>query len=106
VFLVSKFRDFPCFPDTVSDLNELIINDSRGDPPTKYNILKDVLSWTTNAGYPGYTNAAIEEILSTRVITGMFRLVAAGVSKPDDAIRDAETECKRIFSGWRSKGLV
>jgi multiple sugar transport system substrate-binding protein len=106
VFLVSKFRDLPCFPDTVPDLNEAIVKDSRGHPPTKYNLLKDVLGWTTNAGYPGYTNAAIEEILQTRVLTNMFKQSANGFSKPYDAIRDAETECKRIFSGWRSKGLV
>lgn len=105
-FLVSKFRDFPCFPDTVPDLNKLIAKDSRGHPPTKYNVLKDALDWTGNMGYPGYTNAAIEEAVSTGVITNMFGMAATGMAKPEDAIKDAETECRRIFSGWRAKGLI
>jgi multiple sugar transport system substrate-binding protein len=105
-FLVGKFRDFPCFPDTVPDLKKLIANDSRGHPPTKYNVLEDVLEWTTNMGYPGYANAAIVEVGSTNAIPNMFRLAATGEAKPEDAIKDAEAECKRIFSGWRAKGLI
>ena len=105
-FVAGKFRDFPCFPDTVPDLNKLIDNDSRGHPPTKYNVLNDVLDWTTNIGYPGYTNAAIQEIGSTNVIPNMFKEAATGEAKPVDAIKAAEEECKRIFSGWRAKGLI
>ena len=105
-FLASNFRDFPCFPDTVPDLKKLIANDSRGHPPTKYNVLEDVLDWTTNMGYPGYANAAIEEFGSAHVIPNMFREAATGESKPEDAIKDAEAECKRIFSGWRAKGRI
>ena len=105
-FLAGKFRDFPCFPDTVPDLKKLIANDSRGHPPTKYNVLEDVLDWTTNMGYPGYANAAIEEVESGHIIPAMFRDAATGRAKPEDAIKDAETECKRIFSGWRAKGSI
>jgi multiple sugar transport system substrate-binding protein len=106
IFLASKFRDFPCFPDTVPDLKKLIANDSRGHPPTKYNVLNDVLGWTTNMGYPGYTNAAIEEIESSHVIPAMFREAATGEAKPEDAIKDAEAACKDIFNKWREKGCI
>ena len=105
-FLASKFRDFPCFPDTVPDLNKLIANDSRGHPPTKYNVLDDVLDWSTNMGYPGYANAAIEEVGSMNVIPNMFREAATGEAKPENAIKDAEAECRRIFNAWREKGRI
>jgi multiple sugar transport system substrate-binding protein len=105
-FLVGKFRDFPCFPDSVSDLKKLIANDARGQPPTKYNVLGDVLEWTANMGYPGYTHAAIEEVASKHVIPKMFSEAATGKVKPEDAIKDAEEQCKHIFSGWRARGLI
>jgi multiple sugar transport system substrate-binding protein len=106
VFVASKFRDFPCFTDTVPDLKKLIANDSEGHPPTKYNILKDALDWTGNMGYPGYTNAAIEEVASMHVIPNMFLEAATGKAKPEDAIKDAEAECRRIFNSWREKGHI
>jgi multiple sugar transport system substrate-binding protein len=105
-FTAGKFRDFPCFSNTVPDLKKLIANDSRGHPPTKYNVLEDVLDWTTNIGYPGYTNAAIEEIESAHVIPNMFREAATGAAKPEDAIKDAEAACKEIFNRWREKGCI
>jgi multiple sugar transport system substrate-binding protein len=103
-FLAGKFRDFPCFPATVPDLHELIANDSRGHPPTKYKVLEGVLDWTANMGYPGYANAAIEE--AGEFIPTMFKEAAIGDAKPEDAIKDAEKECKRIFSQWREAGLI
>lgn len=103
-FLAGKFRDFPCFPGSVPDLKEIIANDSRGHPPTKYKVLEDVIDWTANMGYPGYANAAIEE--AGDFIPTMFKEAAIGDAKPEDAIRDAEKKCKRIFSQWRSAGLV
>ena len=105
-FLAGKFRDFPCFPATVPDLKKLLVADSRAVPSTKYTILEDVLNWTTNTGYPGYNNAAISEIGSTNLIIDMFVNAATGYAKPEDAIKDAEVKCKRIFKGWREKGLI
>jgi multiple sugar transport system substrate-binding protein len=103
-FLAGKFRDFPSFPGTIPDLKEMITTDSRGHPPTKYKVLEDVLDWTANMGYPGYANAAIEE--AGEWIPKMFKEAAIGDAKPEDAIRDAEKQCKRIFSQWRESGLI
>jgi len=105
-FLASKLFNFPCFPDTVPDLKELIAKDPKADPPDKYKVLGDVLDWTANVGYPGYTNAAINEILGRYVINVMFRKAATGEAAPEDAIKEAEAKCKGIFAAWREKGLV
>ncbi|MFX0195993.1 MAG: hypothetical protein ACFFCW_07715 [Candidatus Hodarchaeota archaeon] len=77
-FLASEFLNFPCFPDTAPDLKELIAKGPKADPPDKYKVLGDVLEWTTNVGYPGYTNAAIEVIFYEWVIPEMFKKAATG----------------------------
>jgi len=105
-FIASEFYDFPCFPDTVPDLNKLIANDPKADPPDKYKVLEDAQEWTPNVGYPGYANAAIEEIFFTHVVTVMFVKAVTGVATPEDAIKEAEAKCKDIFAAWKKKGLV
>ncbi len=105
-FLASEFYNFPCFPTTVPDLKEAIAYDPKGDPPDKYKVLGDALTWATNVGYPGYANAAIDEIYSTWVIPVMFAKAAAGKATPEDAIKEAEANCKRIFAKWKEKGMV
>jgi multiple sugar transport system substrate-binding protein len=105
-FLGSEFYNFPCFPGTVSDLKTLIANDPKADPPDKYKVLGDVQEWTTNVGYPGYANAAIDEIFGTYVIIEMFRKAARDEATPEDAVKEAEAECKRIFAIWKERGVV
>lgn len=105
-FLASEFNLFPCFPKAVPDLKVLIANDPKGHPPTKYRIMEDALGWTTNLGYPGYTNAAIDEISGRNVISEMFAKAARGDLKPEDAIKEAEVHCNRIFAEWKEKGLI
>lgn len=105
-FLAGKYRDHPCFPATVPDLNKLLANDPRAHPPDKYNVLGDALNWTTNLGYPGYANAAIEETIAKWVISRMFSRAASGKTRPEDAVKEADAEAKRIFSAWRETGKI
>src|SRR6266481_9461864 len=58
-FVAGQFYNFPCFPSTVPDLQKVIANDSRANPPDKYKVLGNVLEWATNVGYPGYATAGI-----------------------------------------------
>jgi len=104
IFLTSRFLYFPCFPNTVPDMGQLLASDSKAQPPTKYKVLEDVAKWTTNTGHPGYANAAIGEIHGSNLISRMVQdAFAEGVK---DAVKDADTECKRIFSKWKEKGLI
>ncbi len=105
-FLAGEFYDFPTFPQTVPDYKQVIANDPRAMPPSKYKVLADVLEWATNVGYPGYANAAIDEIFNTWVINVMFAKAATGTATPEDAIKEAEASAKRIFAKWKEKGLV
>jgi multiple sugar transport system substrate-binding protein len=105
-FVAGEFYDFPCFPKTVPDLKTLLANDPKAHPPDKYMVLEDVLDWATNVGYPGYANAAIDEIFNTWVINVMFAKAASGSATPEEALKEAEAASRRIFGKWREKGLA
>lgn len=105
-FVAGEFYDFPCFQKTVPDLTKLIADDRKAHPANKYKVLEDVLNWATNVGYPGYANAAIDEIFGTWVLNVMFAKAASGSATPEEALREADAACKRIFGKWKEKGLV
>ena len=87
VFQKSEFYNFPCYPSTVPDLDQLLANDPKADPPGKYTVLAGVLEWATNVGYPGYATAAIDEVFNTFVVPTMFARVAREELSPEAAAR-------------------
>ena len=105
-FQASQFYNFPCFPSTASALPALIQNDPQATPRDKYNVLKDVTNWVTNVGYPGYANAAIDEIFHSWVISTMFAQAASGKLSPEDALRQADQQVLRIYRKWKDLGKV
>ena len=88
------------------DLQQLIAHDPKANPPDKYAVLGDVLDWATNVGYPGYANAAIDEVFSTWVVNTMFAKAATGTTSPEDALSEAEAACTRIWEKWQEKGAI
>ena len=96
-FLASQFYNFPCYPDLVPDINDLIAADENAQPSGKYNIFNDVTEWTTNVGYPGYANPAIDEIFNTWVISTLFADVAKGRMSPEEAAKEGDKITRQIF---------
>src|SRR5207248_3068459 len=86
-FEASEYYNFPCWPKQVADLKQLVSADKKGKPSDKYSVLADSLEWATNVGYPGYSNAAIDEIYSTWVLNVMFAKAATGNMSPEDAVK-------------------
>jgi len=105
-FQASKFYNFPCFPDSVPDIDKLISDDPMASPRDKYKVLDDVSEWTTNLGYPGNANAAIDEIFSNWLVSKMFAEVAKGKMTPDEAMLAADGEVKAVFEKWRHAGKI
>ena len=105
-FKASEFYNFPCFPSTVPNIKQLIANDPKGVPPNKYAVLGDVLNWATNVGYPGYANAAIAEIYSTWVLNTMFGQASTGAMSPEDAVKEADAKCRKIWQKWKERKLL
>ena len=102
----SEFYNFPCFPKQVPDLKQMLQKDSKGKPPDKYAVLADSLDWATNVGYPGYSNAAIDDIYSQWIVNNMFAKAAQGVMSPEDAVKEAEAKAKDIFAKWKERKLL
>ncbi|HWK60914.1 MAG TPA: extracellular solute-binding protein [Eoetvoesiella sp.] len=105
-FLNGQFYNFPCFPSTVPDLEKLISNDPKAQPSDKYKVLGQLMTQATNVGYPGYANAATDELFNTWVLNTMFAKAATGNATPENAIKDAHATCKRVFEKWHQKGMV
>ena len=106
VFLASQFYNFPCFPQTVPDLQALIAADPKAVPADKYKVFQDVTSWTVNLGYPGHANAAIDEIYNSWVISAMFAKCASGRMTPEAALDEADKMARNIFQKWQADGKV
>jgi multiple sugar transport system substrate-binding protein len=105
-FLASQFYNFPCFPQTVPDLKQLIANDAQALPHDKYKVFEDVSEWTTHVGYPGYANAALDEIFNSWTISTMFAQAASGKMTPEEALHQTDEKVQRIFQHWRDRSKV
>ena len=105
-FQASGFQNMPSFPGAVPDLMDLVQNDPNARDRRRYSILSDVASLTTNAGDPGYANAAIDETFTKGLIPLMFARVATGQQTPEDALDLASREVGEIFDKWREAGKI
>jgi multiple sugar transport system substrate-binding protein len=105
-FDASEAYNFPCFPKQVPDLKQALSKDPKGQPPDKYAVLADAEDWATNVGYPGYSNAAIDELYSSWTLNTMFAKVATGNAKPEDALKEAEEKAKQIWAKWKERKLL
>jgi multiple sugar transport system substrate-binding protein len=105
-FKASEFYNFPCWPSRVPDLEKQLAADSKGKPAGKYSVIGDAIKWATNVGYPGYANAAIDEVFTSWVVNTMFAQASTGSASPEDAIKEAEAKCKQIFARWKERKLL
>ncbi len=105
-FEASGFYNFPSFPGAGFDLERLLSDDPASNPSDKLIVLADAESWSTNAGHPGHTNAAGEEVLNGFIIPQMFARAARGEMSPPEAVRWAEEQISPIYGKWREAGKV
>jgi multiple sugar transport system substrate-binding protein len=105
-FLASGFQNMPSFSGAVPDLAAIVGNDTTASRTDKYSILAASADWTSNFGYPGFTNAAESEIYDKHLISRMFAAVATGAKTPADAVADAATQVDGIFEKWRALGKI
>ena len=105
-FRASQFYNSPTYPQLVKDLGALIANDPKAQPSNKYNIFANASQWTVNVGYPGYANAAVDEIFNRWLIPDMFADVASGKLSAEASMEMYAGQVDRIFDKWRSRGKV
>ena len=105
-FRHSKYYNFPAWRRAVRNYSRPLAADPH-PPKGKYKVL-DLIArkYTVNVGYPGFSNAAIDEIFNTWLIPQMFAQVAQGKMTPSEAARAAQNEFKPIFAKWRRRGKI
>ncbi|MGH9011290.1 MAG: ABC transporter substrate-binding protein [Acidimicrobiia bacterium] len=105
-FVESGFYNLPAFVGAVPDVAQLVTKDAVAQPPGKYGLLADAVSWSTNIGSPGHFNAAIDEIQNLFLLSKMFSAAARGEKSPAEAVAAAEAEMRPIFEKWRERGKI
>jgi multiple sugar transport system substrate-binding protein len=105
-FKNSKYYNFPAWRGAVHNYAKQLAADPH-PPKGKYKVL-DLIArkYTANIGYPGFSNAAIDEIFNTWLIPQMFAQVAQGKMTPAEAAKAAQQEFRPIFAKWRGRGKI
>jgi len=111
-FHASQAYDYPTFQNAIPKAKRLayLTNDpvskAAGDRPDKLATIETAYEWAYNVGWPGPSNAAIDEMFNTFIIPVMFARVAQGIDTPERALDSAAAEMRRIYKKWRDQGLV
>jgi multiple sugar transport system substrate-binding protein len=109
-FTQSQYYNFPAWTGAVKGGFKTIHKQTAGDkhkPNGKYTILATIAEkYTTNAGHPGFSNAAVGEIFDSFLIPQMVAQVAQGKLSAQDAAKAADGQFKSIFRKWKSQGMV
>lgn len=104
----STFFNYPTFPGAcpAKQIYAAAAADRRA-PRGKYSILATVASeYTRNLGYPGYANAAVQDVFDAYLIPRMFAEVAQGRMTAADSVRATATQMRAIWRRWRNAGKV
>ena len=103
----SKFYNFPSWPASVPNIARRVERDAVAKPSGKYKILAEIADkYTLNPGWPGNTNAGIDEIFSKFLIPQMFAEVAQGKRTPEEAAKVYDRSFRGIFQKWRNLGKI
>lgn len=99
----SSFFNFPSFPGAypVEQIYKAAATNPRA-PKGKYSVLTTVASqFTRNAGYPGHTNAAVQDVLDTFLIPRMFAQVAQGRMSAEQSVSETTARLRTIWAHWQ-----
>ncbi len=99
-FLASGFQNMPSYPGSVPNFEKLVGADKR------YKLLRNVPATLTNLGYPGYSNAATDEVRGKGIVSKMFTSAATGEMTPEEALDLAAKAIGPIFDNWREAGKI
>ena len=103
----SRFYNFPSWPSAVPNIARRVERDPAARPTGKYKVLAEIADkYTLNPGWPGNTNAAIDEIFNKFMIPQMFAEVAQGKRTPEEAAKVYDRSFRSIFQRWRNRGKI
>jgi multiple sugar transport system substrate-binding protein len=104
----SQLYNFPSFPGAYpfKAIRKTAAADAH-KPKGKYTILTTIAEkYTYNIGYPGYSNAAIDELFSKFLIPQMYAQVSQGKLSAQDSVKSTSKQIKDIYAKWRKAGKI
>ena len=104
----SKLYNFPSFPGAYpfKQIRKTAAADTH-KPRGKYTILTTIAEkYTHNIGYPGTTNAAMDEVFSKYLIPQMFAQVSQGKMSAADSVKSINAQVKDIYAKWKQRGKI
>ncbi len=104
----SQLYNFPSFPGAYpfKQIRKAAAADTH-KPRGKYTVLTTIAEkYTHNIGYPGTTNAAMDEVFSKYLIPQMFAQVSQGKMSAADSVRSINSQVKDIYAKWRARGKI
>src|SRR5919198_116366 len=104
----SKLYNFPSFPGAYpfKQIRKAAAADTH-KPKGKYTVLTTIAEkFTHNIGYPGTTNAAMDEVFSKFLIPTMFAQVSQGKMSAADSVRSTNAQVKDIYAKWAARGKI
>jgi multiple sugar transport system substrate-binding protein len=104
----SKLYNFPSFPGAYpfKQIRKAAAADTH-KPKGKYTVLTTIAEkFTHNIGYPGTTNAAMDEVFSKFLIPTMFAQVSQGKTSAADSVRSTNAQVKDIYAKWAARGKI
>ncbi len=104
----SKLYNFPSFPGAYpfKQIRKAAAADTH-KPRGKYTVLTTIAEkFTYNIGYPGTTNAAMDEVFSKFLIPAMFAQVSQGKMSAADSVRSTSAQVRDIYTKWRTRGKI
>lgn len=106
--LASNLFNFPSFPGAFPLKQIYTTAAADTHPPRgKYTILTTIASkYTRNIGYPGYSNAAVDETLNRFLIPQMFAQASQVKMSPADSVRSTASEMRQIWAKWKAAGKI
>jgi multiple sugar transport system substrate-binding protein len=94
----------------LKDLHEAWFTDDpfkmKDEPDGKLKPLIDAPQWTANVGYPGTSNPATGEVWNTFIIPNMMARAVRGKESPEESVKQAAADIKRIYSSWHKRDLI
>jgi multiple sugar transport system substrate-binding protein len=104
----SKLYNFPSFPGAYpfKAIRKAAAADTH-KPRGKYTVLTTIAEkFTHNIGYPGTTNAAMDEVFSKYLIPQMFAQVSQGKMSAADSVKSVNSQVKDIYAKWKERGKL
>jgi multiple sugar transport system substrate-binding protein len=104
----SKLYNFPSFPGAypLAQLRKAAAADTH-KPRGKYTVLTTIAQkFTHNIGYPGTTNAAMDEVFTKSLIPTMFAQVSQDKMSAADSVRSTNAQVKDIYAKWKERGKI